>query len=60
MPSPMGFAGRVSALLLLLFAGAVASDQIFTASGEHRGAAPNLTGTLLNPHPLKPLAALPC
>nr|CAB3470982.1 unnamed protein product [Digitaria exilis] len=29
----MGFAGRVSALLLLLVAGAVASDQIFTASG---------------------------
>nr|CAB3468534.1 unnamed protein product [Digitaria exilis] len=33
LPSPMGFAGRVSALLLLLVAGAVASDQIFTASG---------------------------
>ena len=29
----MGFAGRVSALLLFLVAGAVASDQIFTASG---------------------------
>ncbi|OEL27873.1 Protein OS-9-like protein [Dichanthelium oligosanthes] len=29
----MGFAGRVSALLFLLVAGAVATDQIFTASG---------------------------
>jgi hypothetical protein len=29
----MGFAGRVSALLLFLVAGAAASDQIFTASG---------------------------
>ncbi|CAN6177370.1 unnamed protein product [Urochloa humidicola] len=29
----MGFAGGVSALLLLLVVGAVASDQIFTASG---------------------------
>jgi hypothetical protein len=34
LPSLMGFAGRVSALLFLLVAGAVANDQIFTTSGE--------------------------
>jgi hypothetical protein len=55
----MGFAGGVSALLLFLVAGAVASDQIFTASGERRWAALNLTGALLNPHPVKSLAVLP-
>ena len=56
----MGFAGGVSALLLLLVVRAVASDQIFTASGERRWAALNLTGVLLNPHPVKPIPVLPC
>ena len=49
----MGFAGRVSALLFLLVAGAVATDQIFTSSGERRGAALDLTGAIEVPRPLR-------
>jgi hypothetical protein len=47
----MGFAGRVSALLFLLVAGAVANDQVFTTSGERRGAALDLTSTIDYPPP---------
>ena len=51
LPSLMGFAGRVSTLLFLLVAGAVANDQIFTTSGERRGATLDLTRAIGYPPP---------
>jgi len=52
LPSLMGFASRVSVLFFILVTSAVANDQIFTTSGERRGAALDLTGPIEFHHPL--------
>ena len=51
LPSLMGFASRVSVLFFILVTGAVANDQIFTTSGERRGATLDLTSAIGYPPP---------
>jgi hypothetical protein len=45
----MGLAGRADLLFFFLVVGTVAADQIFTTSGEHTRAPPDLSGATESP-----------